>query len=76
MLYGVILRFCNLKALKVNSHPSWMMRPYMLFKASIHESLFASGAFIVDRFGVHLFHVTFYVALLLAGLATDQTYIA
>lgn len=53
-----------------------MMRPYMLFKASIHESLFASGAFIVDRFGVHLFHVTFYVALLLAGLATDQTYIA
>ena len=73
---GVILRFCNLKALKVNSHPSWMIRPNVLFKASVHESLFAGGAFVADRFQVHLFHVTFYVPPLLATSATDQTHIA
>ena len=48
----------------------------MLFESSIHESNFAGGAFVVDWFGVHLLHVTFYVALLLAGLAADQAHIA
>ena len=53
-----------------------MMRPNVLFKASVHESLFAGGAFVADRFHVHLFHVTFYVPPLLATSATDQTHIA
>ena len=62
--------------MKVNPRPIGMMSTNMLLEAPVHESLFAGGTFVVDGFGVHLFHVTFDMRLLLARLAADQTDIA
>ena len=62
--------------MKVNSRPIGMMSTNMLLEAPVHESLFAGGTFVVDGFGVHLFHMTFDMRLLLARLAAYKTDIA
>ena len=62
--------------MKVNSRPIGMMSTNMLLEAPIHKLLYTGGAFVVDGFGVHLFHMTFDMRLLLARLAAYKTDIA